>query len=318
MVHTHSSYQWGFSVLIAPVAPPVPVPVYGKGGFDYVTIDSARRRVYAAHKGSNRLLIVDADSGKVRGQVVVGPMQGSAHDPVTGLVFTGNGDGKSVSEVDPETMRVVRTVALPGPVDAIAYDPATHRVYADEDTGTVVYVIDTKTMRLTAQVPLPGHDEEYLSVDPRTHVVYQNVPDKREFVEIDPVTLRVTKTVPTPQLVSDHPLQYDAKLDRIVDGGQNGVMTVFTPAGRLVGQGTFPPGVDQCTLDQQSDELACAGKGVISVMRVGASGAPVMLAKLDTHHPGLRSIAIDAKTGYLWAAWTGPQGDFIERFRLTQ
>lgn len=305
-------------MFIAPVAPPVPVAVYGKGGFDYVTVDSKRRRIYAAHKGSNRLLIVDADSGKVRGQVVVGPMQGSAHDPVTGLVFTGNGDGKSVSEVDPVSMRVLRTVPLPGPVDAIAYDPATHRVYADEDSGTVVYVIDTKTMRLTGQVPLPGHDEEYLNVDPRTRVVYQNIPDKREFVEIDPATLRIAKTVPTPQLVSDHPLQYDAKLDRIVDGGKNGVMTVFTPAGRLVGQGTFPVGVDQCTLDQESGDLACASKGVISLLHVNASGAPVMLAKLDTHHAGLHTIAIDPKTQFLWAVWTGPQGDFVQRFRLTQ
>lgn len=305
-------------MLIAPVSPPVPVAVYGKGGFDYVTVDSARRRVYAAHKGSHRLLIVDADSGKVRGQVVVGPMQGSAHDPATGIVYTGNGDAKSVSEVDPATLRVLRTTPVPGPVDAIAYDPATHRVYADEDTGTVVYVIDARSMKLVGQVPLPGHDEEYLNVDPRTHVVYQNIPDKREFVEIDPTTLRVKKVVPTPQLVSDHPLQYDARLDRIVDGGKNGVMTVWTPAGRLVGQGAFPPGVDQCTLEEESAELACASKGVISVLRVRANGAPVRLAQLDTHHSGLHTIAIDAKTRYLWAVWTSPQGDFVQRFRLAQ
>ncbi|HTJ24874.1 MAG TPA: YncE family protein [Candidatus Limnocylindria bacterium] len=305
-------------MLIAPVSPPVPVAVYGKGGFDYVTVDSARRRVYAAHKGSNRLLIVDADTGKVRGQVIVGPMQGSAHDPVTGIVYTGNGDAQSVSEVDPVTRRVLRTVAVPGPVDAIAYDRATRRVYADEDSGTEVYVIDTRTMKLTARVRLPGHDEEYLAVDPRTHVVYQNVPDKREFVEIDPVSLRVKKIVPTPLLESDHPLQYDADLDRIVDGGKNGVMTVYTPGGRLVGHGSFPPGVDQCSLDQRTSLLACASKGVISVLRVRASGAPVLLARLDTHHDGLHTIAIDANTRFLWGVWTGPQGDFVQRFRLTQ
>jgi DNA-binding beta-propeller fold protein YncE len=303
-------------LLIAPVSPPVPVAVYGKGGFDYVTIDSEHRRVYAAHKGSNRLLIVDADSGKVRGQVVVGPMQGSAHDPATGIVYTGNGDAKSVSEVNPVTLRVLRTTPVPGPVDAIAYDPATHRIYADEDSGTEVYVLDARTMKLVGRVPLPGHDEEYLAVDPRTHVVYQNVPDKREFVEIDPTTLRVTKVVPTPMLVSDHPLQYDAQLDRIVDGGKNGVMTVYTTAGQLVGEGPFPPDVDQCTLDERTSLLACASKGVISVLRINKTGAPSQVARLDTGHAGMHTIAIDAKTGYLWAVWTGPDGDFVQRFQL--
>jgi len=35
-----------------PVIPPQPVPVYS--GFDYVTVDAQRRRVYAAHTGSRR------------------------------------------------------------------------------------------------------------------------------------------------------------------------------------------------------------------------------------------------------------------------
>ena len=34
-------------------------------GFDYVTIDAVNRRVYAAHGGSGRLLVADADTGKV-------------------------------------------------------------------------------------------------------------------------------------------------------------------------------------------------------------------------------------------------------------
>ena len=63
------------------VAPPQPVPIYS--GFDYLTVDAQRRRVYAAHTESNALLIVDADSGNVLGQVKVGNLHGVAVDPAS-------------------------------------------------------------------------------------------------------------------------------------------------------------------------------------------------------------------------------------------
>ena len=133
---------------LIPVAPPVTVPIYS--GFDYVTVDAARRRVYAAHSASQALTIIDADSGAVVGQVRVGPLHGVAVDPENGHVFTGNGTDNSVSEVDPTTQKVVRSVDVSGAVDAIAYDAARKRIYADEDDGTHVYVIDATNMKLIA------------------------------------------------------------------------------------------------------------------------------------------------------------------------
>jgi len=121
---------------LLPVAPPVTVPIYS--GFDYVTVDSARHRVYAAHSASQALLIVNADDGSVVGQVRVGPVHGVAVDPATGHVFTGNGTDDSVSEVDPVAMKVLRSADVGGAVDAIAYDASNGRIYADEDDGTHV------------------------------------------------------------------------------------------------------------------------------------------------------------------------------------
>jgi DNA-binding beta-propeller fold protein YncE len=109
------------------------------------------------------LLIVEADSRKVLGQVRVGPMAGSAIEPAGGHVFTGNGDGNSVSEVDPVAMKVVRSVDMTGPVDAIAYHAANGHIYADEDDGTHMFIIDAKTFKLIKTLVIPGHKPEYLS-----------------------------------------------------------------------------------------------------------------------------------------------------------
>ncbi|MGH7727570.1 MAG: YncE family protein [Vulcanimicrobiaceae bacterium] len=300
-------------MLIAPLSPPAHVVVYSD--FDYVTIDAKRRRVYAAHTGSRTLLIVDADSGKPLGQVEVGPMHGVAVDPATGTVFTGDGTERTVSKVNPTTQMVLAQTGVPGPVDAIAYDPAAQRIYADEDSGTEVYAIDARSMKLLARIRLLGHDEEFLAVDPRSHVVYQNVADLDEFVEIDPKTLRVFKIVHTPALKANHPLQVDAALNELLVGGENGVLAAYRPDGTLLGTTRYPADVDQCNLDAAHGLLACAGNGVIALLRVVPNAAPTTLATLDTHH-AIHTLAIDPKTQNIFAVWAGPNGDFVQRFHL--
>ncbi len=136
-------------------APPQPVPIFSH--FDYVAVDAERRRVYAAHTGSQALLIVNADSGAVVGQVDVGGhLQGVAVDVRTGMVYTGDGDADTVSQVDPKSMQVKASVTLSKPIDAIAFDPKYDKIYADEDSGNHVFVIDAAKMQLVGTVVTPG------------------------------------------------------------------------------------------------------------------------------------------------------------------
>jgi YVTN family beta-propeller protein len=292
--------------------PPQPVPVFG--GFDYVTVDAARRRVYAAHTASQALLIVDADSGNVLGQVRVGPMHGVAVDPASGHVFTGNGTDDSVSEIDPETRKVLRSVDVDGHVDAIAYDPANGHIYADEDDGTRVFVIDAKTMKSVGTVAVPGHKPEYLSIDPATHNVYQNISDKSEFVVIDGTTLTVTKVIATPEITGNHPLQYDNAYGHVLVGGQNGMIAAYSKDGKLLGTVAIQTRVDQCSLDQATHLMACAGSGQISVVRDNPNGAPTLVAQ-DKAANGAHTLGIDSKTGNIWVVWAQPDGDFVQAVR---
>ncbi|MBV8117428.1 MAG: hypothetical protein JOZ01_05595, partial [Candidatus Eremiobacteraeota bacterium] len=154
-------------------APPERVPVFG--GFDYLTVDEARHRAFAAHTRSQRLLIVDETTARTAGQVDVGPMHGVAVDPQTGDVFTGNGTDDTISKVDPAAMKVLASVDVPGHIDAIAYDPGRGRIYADQDGGGNVYVIDGATMKLLGTIPMPADDLESPSVDPKTGILYQNL-----------------------------------------------------------------------------------------------------------------------------------------------
>lgn len=301
--------------MLVPATPPQQVPVFG--AFDYVTIDAQRRRVYAAHGGSKALLVVDADSGKVIGQVRVGPMAGSAVDPATGHVFTGNGDGNSLSEVDPVALKVLRSVDVSGPVDAIAYDPSNGHIYADEDDGTHLFVIDAKTFKLIKSIVLPGHKPEFLAIDPETHDVYQNIDDLSEIAVIDPQTLAVKRTIPTPEIKANHPLQYDPDYHQIVAGGTSGttgIMSAYTRAGKKIGSITVPR-FDQCDLDRAQHILACAGGGGITRIQLKPDAAPEIIDSV-TVNPAVHTTAIDPATHAVFTVWSNRDGsgDFVQKF----
>lgn len=241
-------------------------------------------------------------------------MHGVAVDPATGHVFTGNGTDKTVSEVDPATLKVLRSAEVPGEVDAIAFDPANGRIYADEDDGTQIFVVDAKSMKLIKSIVVPGHKPEYLAIDPQTHEVYQNIDDLSEIAVIDPGTLAVKRTIATPEIKGNHPLQYDAQFGQIVVAGSNGVMSAYTPAGKKLGQVAVPR-FDQCDLDPTQHVLACAGDGGVTRIALERDAAPHVLETTPVN-PGIHTVAIDPQSHAVFAVWSARDGsgDFVQKF----
>jgi DNA-binding beta-propeller fold protein YncE len=296
-------------------SPPERVPVFG--GFDYVTVDSVRGRAYAAHTRSNRLLIVDESSGRTVGQVDVGPMHGVAVDPQTGDVFTGNGTDRTVSKVDPVAMTVLATVDVPGNVDAIAYDPSRARIYADQSGGSGVYVIDAATMKLLGTIAMPSAALESPSVDPKTGILYQNLADGGGFAVVDGATMTTIDVVRTPQLEKNHALVFAPGVDQIVVAGINGVLSAYSSDGTLLGNATVQPRIDQCSTGSKGSLVACAGRGIVSVVALKSGAAPSVVTTLDTKHPGIHTVGIDETTGDLWVVWSDAGGDWVQRLRYS-
>ena len=292
--------------------PPQNVPIFS--GFDYVTVDAARRRVYAAHTGAKALLVVDADTGKVVGQVKTGPMHGVVVDDATGHVYTGNGTNLTVSEVDPVAQKVLRSVNLGAVIDSLAYDPANGHLYADEDEGTRMFVIDSKEMKLLKTITVPGRKPEYLAVDPQTHDVYQNLDSEAEIAVIDPASLEIKRYIKTPELTHNHPLQFDRTFRLIVVAGLNGVMSSYTPDGKKLAQIPVPR-FDQCDLDQSQHILACGGDGGVTRVQLARDGG---LRVLDTTPVGplIHNAGIDPTTHAVFApyATVDGSGDYIAKF----
>ena len=77
-------------------------PVPGTGGWDYVTLDSATRRLYISH--ATQVDVLDADSGKFVGTIPDTPgVHGIAIASAFKHGFTSNGRENKVSMFDPAT-----------------------------------------------------------------------------------------------------------------------------------------------------------------------------------------------------------------------
>ena len=97
-----------------------------------LALDAKNRRLFAAC-GNEKLVVLDADSGKVVATVPIGPgVDGAAFDPETLCAYIpSGGDGKLavVHEDDPAHFTVVQTVETQRGARTLALDPKTHKLY---------------------------------------------------------------------------------------------------------------------------------------------------------------------------------------------
>src|SRR6201997_5452162 len=110
------------------------VPIGGEGGWDYVYVDSAARRVYISH--GTHTVVMDADSYAVVGDIPdTQGMHGIAIASDLGRGFTSNGRADNVTIFDLKTLKPIGTVKTDANPDAIAYDPVSKRVFTFNGRG---------------------------------------------------------------------------------------------------------------------------------------------------------------------------------------
>ena len=102
-----------------------------------LAFDPKKRRLFSTC-ANRKLVISDADSGKVVQTLEIGPgPDGCVFDAETGLIFSSSGgDGTLaiVKEHTPDRYEVVKTVKTQVSAKTLALDPKTHRIYLSAAT----------------------------------------------------------------------------------------------------------------------------------------------------------------------------------------
>ncbi len=266
----------------------------GEGGWDYLTVDSAARRLYISR--STHVMVVDIDTDKVVGDIADTPgVHGIAIAAELNRGFTSNGRANTATIFDLKTLKVFGQVKTGENPDAILYDPASKRVFTFNGRSKDATVFEAASGEVAGTIALGGKPE-FSAADGKGKV-YVNIEDTNEVVEIDSRKLSLTKRYSLKPCEEPTGMGLDAEHHRVYSGCHNKIMTVLdTEAGKVITTVPIGEGVDGNGFDPKTGlAFSSNGDGTLTVIRESSPGKFDVVETVTTQR-GSRTMAIDPKT----------------------
>jgi DNA-binding beta-propeller fold protein YncE len=281
------------------------VKIGGEGGWDYLTMDSAARRLYVSH--ATHVAVVDVDAGKVVGDIPDTPgVHGIAIAAELNRGFVSNGRGNNVTIFDLKTLKTISQVPTGENPDSIRYDAVSGRVFTFNGRSNNSTAIDAKTGAVVATIALPGAPE--FSVADGKGKIYVNIEDTSEIVEIDAAKAAVVKKYALDGCKGPSGLAIDAKNRKLFSVCGNRVMAVSDPdAGKVLATPAIGAGSDGAAFDAGTGyAFSSNGDGTLTIV-TQTGGKWDVLENIATQRGG-RTITVDEKTHkvYVPTAQNGP------------
>lgn len=283
------------------------IPLGGEGGWDYLTVDPAARRLYVSH--STKVTVIDVDSGKPVGDVQnLSGVHGIAFAHDLGRGFISNGRSSTVIIFDLKTLATLGEAKTGENPDAILYDPYSSRVFAFNGRSKNATVLDAKTGKVVGTVELGGKPE-FATTDLKGRI-FVNIEDRSEIAVIDARSLAVKAHWPLKPCEEPSGMAIDRKHHRLLSGCDNKLAAVVNfDNGKVVTTVPIGEGVDANAFDPATGLgfSSNGGDGTLTVIREETPDRFSVVENVPTRK-GARTMALDEKTHtlYLPTAQFGP------------
>jgi DNA-binding beta-propeller fold protein YncE len=282
------------------------IPLGGEGGWDYLTVDSAARRLYVSH--ATHVVVVDLDTGKPAGDIPDTPgVHGVALAPELNRGFVSNGKANTATILDLKTLKAIGQVKTGANPDAILYDPFSKRVLTFNGRSNDATVFDAATGAVAGTIALGGKPE--FSTTDAKGKIYVNIEDTGEVLQIDSQKLAVVKRISIKPCEEPSGMGLDVAHHRVFSVCGNKMMTVLdTEAGKVIATVPIGSGTDGAGFDAGAGlAFSSNGEGTLTVVRETSAGKFEVAETVKTQR-GARTMAVDPKTHkvYLPTAEFGP------------
>ena len=271
------------------------------GGWDFLAVDSAARRLYVAR--SYGVLSVDLASGGVTDKLVAGNgVHGVLPLPDSGLVVSSNGKSNNVLLFDGATGKIEATIASGASPDAMVFEPKSGLVIIFNGKSSDATLLDPRTRTIVATIGLEGKPE--VAVADGTGQVFVNLEDKAQIAVLDIAARAVKSRFDLPGCEAPTGLALDGQSSLLVSACANQVAKVLDAAtGKDLATLTICAGPDGALLDARRRRLfiPCADGQMSLISFVGREARALSTI---TTGGGAKTGAVDAATGrvYLGAA----------------
>jgi YVTN family beta-propeller protein len=273
-------------------------PIEGIDGWDYITVDSAARRIYVSH--GVRVNVLDADTGSAVGTIENTPgVHGIAIVSSSNHGFTTNGKENKVSVFDATSLALIKKVDVGKGPDGIYYDAASNRVFTNNHGSHDLTAIDGTSGEVVGTVTVGGDGEGV--VTGKDGLIYVALEDKNELCAFDSKTLEVKRHIPLEGIDAPTGVAVDTKNDRFFVGGRNKMMVVINgQTGKKIASFPTGSGTDAAGFDDQARLILMSnGEGNITVIRQLSADKYAAEMPIVTQ-PSAKTMALDTKTRQIY------------------
>jgi DNA-binding beta-propeller fold protein YncE len=270
-------------------------------GYDYLRVDSAKRRVFVAH--ANRVEVLDIDSGRKVGELTgMHGVHGIELIPELGKGYVTAGLDRAVMVFDRDTLEFRKLIQYTGvKPDAIQYDPDTRRLFVvNGGASGDVTLIDPSNDSIVGTVDLQGSKLEQIGFDGRGHALV-NDEGKSVIHVFDTHSLAPIATWSLGGCAEPTGMAVDRAHHRVFAACGNEHLAVLdSDDGRLVALPTIGSDPDGAVFDTASQRIFTSNReGTLSVLHEVTPERYETQQTLRTE-PGARTLALDEKTGRIF------------------
>ena len=298
-----------FSSIAALAAPPenyhllkkIPLGAAADGGeyFDYITIDSAARRVYVSH--GTEVKVVDADSGAIVGTIDgLKRCHGVALVDEIGKGFITDGDNGMVVIFDMKTLKMLGSIKAAPDADAIIYDPASKRIFSFNGNSHNSTVIDPQSGTVVGTIDLGGGPENAVADGKGT--IDNNNEETNEVVVIDSHARAIMARWPVAPAGGPTAIAMDRVHQRIFSAGRNPQQLVIMDSnnGKVIQSFPISSGVDAVIYEPETALVFCSTReGIIHIFHEDTPDKFSVVQTVKTEL-GAKTMALDSKTHNLY------------------
>jgi YVTN family beta-propeller protein len=274
------------------------VAVPGAGGWDYVAVDEAARRVYITH--ATQVDVLDADSLALLGSIPnVAGAHGVAIAAEFGRGYISAGKSDSVIPFDLKTLKASPEIKVGKKPDAIVYEPLTKRVYVMNGESDSITVLNPADGSIVGTIALGGGPE--FGVSDSKGSFFVNLEEKNETLHIDAKALKVNHRWPLAPCGTPTALAMDVDAHRLFVGCRSKHLGVLdSDTGKLVFTAPIGDRVDAAFFDP-ADKLILlsTGDGKVSIFHEDSPDQYSLVQDLVTH-AGAKTFGYDPKTRRLY------------------
>ena len=273
--------------------------ISGEGSWDYLTVDSAAKRLYIAHR--TKVNVIDLTTGKELGSVIgLTGSHGVVISPDGKTGFVSDGGANAVVAFDLNSFEQTDKIATGTNPDGMAYEPTTGTLWAFNGGSKNATVINIESHKVVGTVPLPGKPE-FPVVDGKG-TVFVNIEDKNAVVRIDAKTMKPTATWPLTGCESPSGQAIDlagSRLFAVCDGKKMAVTDANT--GKSLATPAVGEGPDATAFDPKTGLVFSSNGEDGTLTVIDAANGYKVLQTLPTKEGG-RTMQLDPATGKSYIA----------------